>query len=296
MSVFLNASTTNSSSPNGSCRTEGSKTSRELPGIVDQIITYQFLDFGDGKPPMRGFVCTTSRIPGAIPPKIAADASIRSSRPISARLLSKLTNQQTKENLHVERTTNFDFNDAGEQRSFDVIPANTICTLQMTVRPGGAGDGGWLTRAQPMATAKASTANSWSSTGQYAKRKLWQRYTLHGTTPKHAEAGEISRNTLRAILESARGIRPDDKSEAAQAARKLAELGATSTAALRRPPRREAAQGRLQGEEHDLEVITPDRQGWQKPEQIAPSRRTAPQHGSGATPPANAITRPQWAE
>ena len=30
---------------------EGSKTGRELPGIVDEIITYQFLDFGDGKPP-----------------------------------------------------------------------------------------------------------------------------------------------------------------------------------------------------------------------------------------------------
>ena len=35
---------------------EGAKTSRELPGIVDQIITYQFLDFADGKPLERGFV------------------------------------------------------------------------------------------------------------------------------------------------------------------------------------------------------------------------------------------------
>ena len=38
---------------------EGSKTAREAPGIVDEIITYQFLDFGDGKPPERGFVCST---------------------------------------------------------------------------------------------------------------------------------------------------------------------------------------------------------------------------------------------
>jgi hypothetical protein len=38
---------------------EGSKTGRELPGIVDQVITYQFLDFGDGNPPTRGFVCTS---------------------------------------------------------------------------------------------------------------------------------------------------------------------------------------------------------------------------------------------
>lgn len=38
---------------------EGAKASRELPGIIDEIVSYQFLDFGDGKPPIRGFVCTS---------------------------------------------------------------------------------------------------------------------------------------------------------------------------------------------------------------------------------------------
>jgi AAA domain len=37
---------------------EGQKTARELPGIVDQIITMNFVDFGDGQPPVRAFVCT----------------------------------------------------------------------------------------------------------------------------------------------------------------------------------------------------------------------------------------------
>jgi hypothetical protein len=35
---------------------DGSKTGKELPGIVDQIATLQFVDFGDGKP-MRALVC-----------------------------------------------------------------------------------------------------------------------------------------------------------------------------------------------------------------------------------------------
>jgi hypothetical protein len=35
---------------------EGSKTSRELPGIIDQIVTMQWIDFGDGAP-ARAFVC-----------------------------------------------------------------------------------------------------------------------------------------------------------------------------------------------------------------------------------------------
>jgi hypothetical protein len=37
---------------------EGGKTGRELPGIVDQIITMQWIDFGDGTP-ARAFVCTS---------------------------------------------------------------------------------------------------------------------------------------------------------------------------------------------------------------------------------------------
>ena len=36
---------------------EGSKTGRELPAIVDEIITMQWVDFGDRKP-VRAFVCT----------------------------------------------------------------------------------------------------------------------------------------------------------------------------------------------------------------------------------------------
>jgi hypothetical protein len=37
---------------------EGARTGRELPGIVDQIITMQWIDFGDGAP-TRAFVCTS---------------------------------------------------------------------------------------------------------------------------------------------------------------------------------------------------------------------------------------------
>jgi hypothetical protein len=37
---------------------EGGKTGRELPGIVDQMITMQFVDFGDGAP-ARAFICTS---------------------------------------------------------------------------------------------------------------------------------------------------------------------------------------------------------------------------------------------
>jgi len=188
-----------------------------------------------------------------------------------------------------------DFNTAGEQRSLDVIPANTICTLQMTVRPGGAGDGGWLRR-----------ANNGGSEGldcvfvvvdePYAKRKVWQLFTLNGTTKGHADAGEISRNTLRRVLESARGIRANDTSAAAQAARKVSgwadfnNLRFVARIGVRPPQDGYAAKNTI------AEVITPDRQAWKQPEQIP-----GPSTNGGTAPmpnaqPTNAIARPQWAE
>jgi hypothetical protein len=69
---------------------EGSKTSRELPGIIDVIVTYQFLDFGDGKPPTRGFVCTSPN-PWAYPAKDRSGRLDQIEPPDLGALLRKLT-------------------------------------------------------------------------------------------------------------------------------------------------------------------------------------------------------------
>jgi hypothetical protein len=72
---------------------EGSKTSRELPAIVDQIITMQFVDYGDGKPPTRGFVCTSPN-PWSYPAKDRSGRLDRIEPPDLGKLLSKLTSKQ----------------------------------------------------------------------------------------------------------------------------------------------------------------------------------------------------------
>jgi len=69
---------------------EGGKTSRELPGIVDEIITYQFLNFGDDKPPERGLVCTSPNVWG-YPAKDRSGQLAPIEPPDLGRLLSKLT-------------------------------------------------------------------------------------------------------------------------------------------------------------------------------------------------------------
>ena len=73
---------------------EGSKTSRELPGIIDEIITYQFLDFSDGKPPMRGFVCHNPN-PWGYPAKDRSGRLAQIEPPDLGALLRKLTTRQT---------------------------------------------------------------------------------------------------------------------------------------------------------------------------------------------------------
>jgi hypothetical protein len=73
---------------------EGARTWRELPGIVDQVVTMQWIDFGDEKPPTRAFVCTS-------PNQWDYPAKDRSGRldqvepPDLAALIKKLTSKQS---------------------------------------------------------------------------------------------------------------------------------------------------------------------------------------------------------
>src|SRR6266571_4283908 len=112
----------------------------------------------------------------------------------------------------------YDYNQAGEQRSFDVIPDKTIAVVQLNIRPGDAGEGGLLKRSKT-GEAEGLDCELVVGGGDYDKRKFWEWMTVSGTTDGHAQAADISRRKLRAILESARGIKPTDASETAKKAR-----------------------------------------------------------------------------
>jgi hypothetical protein len=68
---------------------EGARTGRELPGIVDQIVTMQFVDFGDGVP-VRVFVCTSPN-PWGYPAKDRAGRLDQVEEPHLGKLIDKLT-------------------------------------------------------------------------------------------------------------------------------------------------------------------------------------------------------------
>jgi len=119
--------------------------------------------------------------------------------------------------------TEINLNDAEiSTGDYELIPDGTIAKVSMLVRPGGEGEGGWLT--------EAASKNLYLSCefvvteGKYARRKFWQVLVLVGG--KKNEKGEsmsanISKATLRAIVESANGVDPKDTSEDAKAKRVL---------------------------------------------------------------------------
>jgi len=124
-----------------------------------------------------------------------------------------------------------DFNGADAQdAAFDLIPAGTIAKISLTVRPGGAGPEGWLTKSK---TSPALYLNTEAVIleGPHARRRIYTRIGFKGKSLN--ERGEDNyanrgRAMIRGILESARGIKASDASDTAKAARKIRSLGELS--------------------------------------------------------------------
>jgi hypothetical protein len=182
----------------------------------------------------------------------------------------------------------YDFNDADTQRNFDVIPHGTIATVRMTVRPGSAGEGGWLRRSKDGGS-EALDCEFVVLDGPFAKRKFWTLFTIAGTTPGHGEAANISAGKLRAMLESARGIKPDDTSDAAKQARRIGSYGDLNGLSFIARVGVEPPQNGYKAKNRLDHVVTPDEKAWHPVTQEPVATPAKP-----ASSPAK-IERPQWA-
>ena len=118
---------------------------------------------------------------------------------------------------------------------------------------------------------------------------------VSGTTDGHAQAADITRGKLRAILESARGIKPKDMSEAAKRGR-IAEYrdfdGIRFMAKLGVEPGKDG----YRDKNVIRQVITPDLGAWHAIEQVEqPLVHAIP--ATGAKPnDALTIKKPEWAK
>lgn len=117
-----------------------------------------------------------------------------------------------------------DFNDAEQQQSFNLIPKGTVARVRMTIKPGGFDDAaqGW---SGGYATQSFETGSVYLSCefvileGEFARRKMWSNIGLH--SPKGPNWANMGRTFVRAALNSARNIQPQDHSPQASAARRI---------------------------------------------------------------------------
>ena len=118
-----------------------------------------------------------------------------------------------------------DFNDAeAQQGGFDLIPRGITVPVRMTIKPGGHDDhtqgwtGGYAT--QSFDTGAVYLACEFVVTdGPFAKRKMWSNVGLY--SPKGPTWGHMGRSFIRAVLNSARNVQPQDNSPQAAAARRI---------------------------------------------------------------------------
>jgi hypothetical protein len=185
-----------------------------------------------------------------------------------------------------------DLNNAETQRTREVIPADTVAVIQMNVKPGDTGEGKWLKTSKDGTSAGLDIEFTLVD-GEHAKRKFWTRLTLEGQTDGHKDARDISMRTLRAILESARGVKPDDKSDEAKKAR-MAEYADFDGLRFVGRVGIEPAKNGYVAKNTLHEVITPDRKGWHPVEQVKRADRPALQSAQSETVPV--IARPDWAK
>ena len=186
-----------------------------------------------------------------------------------------------------------DFNDVGEQRSFETIPDGTLATVRMKVRPGNAGEGGWLRRSKD-GNSEALDCEFVALDGSFAKRKFWTLLTVTGTTEGHKEAADISKRYLRAMLESARGIRPDDKSDAAKEARRTTSYGDFNGLSFMVRIGVEPARNGYKAKNKLDCVITPNETDWRAVAQQSEPMATLPTAAVKPVSTPAPMQRPQW--
>ena len=200
----------------------------------------------------------------------------------------------------------FDMNDAEPQKTGELIPDGSFAKITMTIRPGGVDGQGDLDRGllkasnSPGSDVLSLDAEFTVTEGPHAKRKFWQTFTVAGG--KVDETGvsigwKISKSTIRAMIDSALGLDPDDMSEAAKAKRilrGLADLGGITFAGKIKV---EASTNDRYGDSNKLDrVVLPNEAVWRKvmdgesvPAQPSTRSRAA------AKPQAQASTAPAWA-
>ena len=121
-----------------------------------------------------------------------------------------------------------DFNSAEDQQSFDLIPKGSLLKVRMTIKPGGHDDAsqGW---SGGFATQNYNTGSVYLQAefvvleGEFVRRKMWSNIGLY--SPKGPKWGQMGRSFIKSILNSSRGLMPNDNSLQTQEKRRIGGIG-----------------------------------------------------------------------
>jgi hypothetical protein len=190
----------------------------------------------------------------------------------------------------------FDYTDAPST----LIPDGTVATVSIHIRPGNVGEDGMLKRSVS-GECEMLDLELTATDGPYKGRKFWHNLLLVGTTDgqKRMAAGNLG--VLKAILDSALGLMPNDVSAEARAARTVslkAFEGMNFIAKIgeeKGGPKKDGS-GNYPDKNILAGAITKDKTGWHAVEQPPPFSGG----GDGAAPtpsaPAAPVERPGWAQ
>jgi hypothetical protein len=202
------------------------------PGIVDEVVTLAELKADDGSS-YRAFVTHTVN-PYGFPAKDRSGRLDVLEPPHLGALIAKCASsalhvhgsvaaQNTIPNPRSNRNDRqcygmTSMTPTPQQSGFDLIPKGTVVPVRMTMKPGGyddpeakAGRGGYATRILRHWLRSTSLPSLLSPTVSYAKRKMWSEHRVV-LSKKGPTWGQMGRSFIRAALNSARNIHPQDNS------------------------------------------------------------------------------------
>jgi hypothetical protein len=193
-------------------------------------------------------------------------------------------------------TQPFDYSDSTTPDT-ELIPVGEVAIVQMRIRAGSAGEDGMLTRAKD-GKSEYLNAEFVLLDGKHAKMKFWQILLVTGETDGHKQMIDKSQAIRKAVLDSAYGIRPDDKSPEARAKRSkfLREFDGIRFQAKvgieKGGPRSPGSTEMYRDKNTLAEVITPDKTGYRGPFEQSPS----PNVSAAPAPSSTLPTKPDWAK
>jgi hypothetical protein len=192
--------------------------------------------------------------------------------------------------------TPFDYSDSAPF-DMELIPSGEIAVVQLRIRKGDVGEDGMLTRAKN-GESEYLNAEFILLDGKHSNMKFWQNLLLAGETDGHKQMIARSQAMLKAMLDSAYNLHPDNKSPEARAKRSktLRDFDGIKFQAkigIEKGKPKSPGSTEMFRDRNVLDaIVTPDKPGYRGPFDQDPSAG-----GNGHSPaPAPAVVKPTWAQ